>query len=146
MANIKEPTPLEKLDKVLELLCHPNNKRTIGEIGHGLGGYGIFIKEEEISRIILKLNDDGYLNHNKLPKDGMPINSHLFTSFDGEVFNQKGGYSKQYNDELAKQSQSKNADKIAMRNSNITARASVVAAITGIFLIIWEIVKYFKAF
>jgi transcription initiation factor IIE alpha subunit len=105
--NLTDLKPSEQLDKVLELLkTFPNKSTEISDIARVKG-----IKNSLARMILRQLHEDGYAHVNKVygRKIEIPsfvkVQDEFYTiSFKGSLFIEKGGYTKQKEDESFKKS------------------------------------------
>lgn len=109
-------TPIEKLDAVLiEISKHSNGiifQDLYGHLTHSFhikkeqGEIYATISNDQLSRIILKLQDDKYISYVSKPilnNIQIPVDYNFyFTTFDGNLFIQNNGYKQQKEDEKLK--------------------------------------------
>ena len=141
-----EPTPIEKLDAVLDFLNkdHEYQHKVIG-VQQGLS---IKLDEPTVHKILDKLVKDGYADMINIPLDP-PINmgggffkSSEFTyriTFEGQVFIQKGGYRQQEADNSLHRANLETLERLRRRNEKLLSRGTIWLAILTGALVLTEI-------
>ncbi len=154
-------TPIELLDAVLfEMAMNPglmSPDASDGEIGKVMTEEYPEIKHDriysDINRILNKLRNEGYIDSHLRPfdkKEGVRQIAHYFITFDGELFNSKGGYkAKELNTSIAlKKTQSdveeqQRLSALSVSHANRLNRLTGTLAVGTIALAVLEVLKLF---
>ncbi|MDG1728961.1 MAG: hypothetical protein P8K68_00225 [Algibacter sp.] len=142
--------PTEKLDAVLTWLF--DNKDNL-DCFYGYGLTRTYSKPKEmtltrreVTNILNKLYADGYLNLKMQGTESVSQNvdvAHYSINFNGEVFLQKGGYTKEFSNRKLELKKTKQDLKTSQRNDRIIKNASIFAVILSTLVLLFELYKFF---
>lgn len=150
MENTKEPTPIEKLDAVLNFLNsdHEHQHKVIG-VQKGLS---ITLDEATVHKILMQLEkDDNVLMREVKIDPPISMGDNFFKSseymyiitFKGQLFKSKGGYAQQEKDIQNHRENLEIDVRLKKRNEYLVAYGSLAAAIIAGFLLLVELWKVF---